>query len=43
MLQSFQAYAIQVLNLYGGRLSGITTFIEPSLFRFFKLPSELAI
>lgn len=39
----FQAYAIQVLSLNGSRLSSITTYIEPSLFRFFDLPSELTL
>ena len=41
--QSYQAYAIQVLTFDWGRLSDITTFMEPSLFRFFSLPSELPI
>ena len=41
--EGFQAFAIQVLTLDGGRLADITTFVEPSLFRFFNLPAELPI
>ncbi len=41
--QSYQAFAVQALTLDGGRLSGITTFVERSHFRFFNLPSELPI
>ena len=39
--KKYQAFAIQVLSLDEGLLSNITTFMNPSLFRFFKLPSEL--
>jgi RNA polymerase sigma-70 factor (ECF subfamily) len=37
----YQAYAIQTLSLNGERISAITTFLQPALFRFFNLPDEL--
>jgi RNA polymerase sigma-70 factor, ECF subfamily len=37
----YQAYAIQVVTVHGEQISAITTFIQPALFRFFKLPDEL--
>lgn len=41
--QIYQAFAIQVLTWDGGKVADITTFVEPSLFRFFNLPAELSI
>ncbi len=40
---SYAAYALQVLTVNDRRVSAITTFAEPSLFRFFDLPVELPI
>ncbi len=37
----YRAFAIQVLEVGAGRVSTITTFVEPGHFRFFDLPAEL--
>ncbi len=39
---SYEAYALQVLSANDLKISTITTFVQPSLLRFFGLPSELA-
>ncbi len=36
------AFAIQVMELSGGRISGIHSFLEPDLFPLFGLPTRLA-
>ncbi len=38
----YEAYALQVLTAGDHGISAITTFVQPSLFRFFGLPSELS-
>jgi len=39
----YKAYAIQTLTLSEERISSITTFLQPALFRFFNLPDELPV
>jgi len=41
--QSYQAYAIQLLSIEGGRVTEITTFVDRSLFRLFKMPLKVSI
>ena len=38
---NYRPYAIQVLTLRGTSFSDVTTFLDPSLFRFFSLPTAL--
>jgi RNA polymerase sigma-70 factor (ECF subfamily) len=38
----YNAYGIQVLTFDGGRIADITTFINPALFGYFKLPPSLS-
>jgi RNA polymerase sigma-70 factor, ECF subfamily len=38
---TFEAWAIHVLRLSGGRISGIDFFVDPNLFQLFDLPVRL--